>query len=79
LFTQNVPWARHSFWTHPIELLGDVGHGESCFGPFRVGVSVGARKVLEIILEEVDELLGDVAHVESCFSPFSDGVSVKAG
>jgi hypothetical protein len=56
-----------------------VGHGESCFGPFRVGVSVGARKVLEIILEEVDELLGDVAHVESCFSPFSDGVSVKAG
>jgi hypothetical protein len=44
-----------------------------------VGVSVGARKVLEIILEEVDELLGDVAHVESCFGLFSDGVSVKAG
>jgi hypothetical protein len=25
------------------ELLGDVGHGESYFGPFRDGVSVGAR------------------------------------
>ena len=23
-----------SFWTHPIELLGDVGHVESHFGPF---------------------------------------------
>ena len=23
-----------SFWTHPIELLGDVGHVESYFGPF---------------------------------------------
>jgi hypothetical protein len=26
-----------------MELLGDVGHGESCFGPFGDGVSVGAR------------------------------------
>ena len=32
-----------SFWTHPMELLGDVGHVESCFGPFRDIVSVGAR------------------------------------
>jgi hypothetical protein len=30
---------------HPMELLGDVGHVESRFGPFRDGVSVGARKV----------------------------------
>jgi hypothetical protein len=37
-----------------MELLGDVGHGESCFGPFRDGVSVGGRKVLEIILEKAD-------------------------
>ena len=39
----NVPSAQKSFWTHPIELLGDVGHVESCFGPFGDGVSVGAR------------------------------------
>ena len=34
-----------SFWTHSMELLGDVGHVESCFGPFGDSVSVGARKV----------------------------------
>jgi hypothetical protein len=32
-----------SFWTHPMELLSDVGHVESQFGPFRNSVSVGAR------------------------------------
>jgi hypothetical protein len=32
-----------SFWTHPIELLGDVDHEESRFGVFRDSVSVGAR------------------------------------
>ena len=32
-----------SFWTHSMELLGDVGHVESCFGPFRDGVGVSAR------------------------------------
>jgi hypothetical protein len=32
-----------SFWTNPIELLDDVAHVESGFGPFRDGVSVGAR------------------------------------
>jgi hypothetical protein len=30
-------------WMHPVELLGDVGHGESCFDLFRDGVCVGAR------------------------------------
>jgi hypothetical protein len=34
----NVPYAQKSFWTHPMELLGDVGHVESRFGPFRDGV-----------------------------------------
>jgi hypothetical protein len=29
--------------THPIELLGDVGHVKSRFGPFGDGVSVSAR------------------------------------
>jgi hypothetical protein len=28
-----------------MELLGDVGPMECCFGPFRDGVSVGARQV----------------------------------
>jgi hypothetical protein len=29
--------------THPLELLGDVGHVESHFGPFGHCVIVGAR------------------------------------
>jgi hypothetical protein len=32
-----------SFYTHPMKLLGDMSHVESHFGPFRDGVSVGAR------------------------------------
>jgi hypothetical protein len=28
---------------HPIELLGDMGHVEFCFGPFGDNVSVSAR------------------------------------
>jgi hypothetical protein len=42
-FVPNVPQAWKSFWTHPIELLGDVGHVEFHFGPFGDSVSVGAR------------------------------------
>jgi hypothetical protein len=34
---------RKSFWMHPIELLGDVGHVESHFGLFGGIVSVSAR------------------------------------
>jgi hypothetical protein len=34
---------RKSFWMHPIELLGDMGHVESHFGPFGGIVSVSAR------------------------------------
>jgi hypothetical protein len=30
----NVPQAQKLFWTHTMELLGDVGHVESCFGAF---------------------------------------------
>ena len=33
---------------HPMELLGDVGHVELRFDPFRDSVSVGARKVLSL-------------------------------
>jgi hypothetical protein len=32
-----------SFWTHTMELLGDMGHVESRFGLFVDGISVGAR------------------------------------
>jgi hypothetical protein len=39
----NVPSARESFWTHPMELLGDVGHVESCFSSVGDGVNVGAQ------------------------------------
>ena len=42
-FASNVPLDRKSFWTHPMELLGDVGHVESHFIPFGDSVSVGAR------------------------------------
>ena len=30
-------------WTHPMELLGEMGHVESHFFPFGDSVSVGAR------------------------------------
>ena len=30
-------------WMHPMELLSDVGHVDSCFGPFGDSVSVDAR------------------------------------
>ena len=35
--------AQKLFWTHPMELLGDMGHVESRFGSFGDGVRVGAR------------------------------------
>jgi hypothetical protein len=37
--------SQKSFWTHPMELLGDVGHVESRFDLFGDGVSIGARYV----------------------------------
>jgi hypothetical protein len=39
----NESWARKSFWTHPMKLLGDAGRVESRFGAFGDSVSVGAR------------------------------------
>jgi hypothetical protein len=43
-FVPNLPYAQKSFWTHPIELLGDVGYVESCFSLFGDTISVGARQ-----------------------------------
>jgi len=39
----DVPYAFKSIWTHLIELLDDVCHIESHFGPFGDSVSFGAR------------------------------------
>jgi hypothetical protein len=39
----NVPLAQKSFWTHPMELLGDMGHVEYHFSPFGGSVSVSVR------------------------------------
>jgi hypothetical protein len=44
-FASNVPHAQKSFWTHLMELLGDVDNVESRFGPFGDSVNVGARWV----------------------------------
>ena len=44
-FVSNIPLDQKSFWTHPMELLGDVGHVESRFIPFGDSVSVSARLV----------------------------------
>ena len=61
---------------HPVELLGDVGHVESYFGPFGNSVSVGARSVhgLRRTYHRLGNrwmhpmvLLGDVSQVESHF------------
>ena len=64
-----------------MELLGAVGHVESCFDPFGDGVSVAARKVqglrqtyhgLEIVWTQQMVLLGDEAQVEAHFCQFGD-------
>jgi hypothetical protein len=39
----NVPLAQKSFWTHLMELQGDVGHVESHFGRFGDSAGVGSR------------------------------------
>jgi hypothetical protein len=33
---------------HPMELLGDIGQVEACFGPFGDSVNLGARKVYSL-------------------------------
>ena len=42
-FVPNVPQAWKSFWMHTMELLGDVGHVESCVGLFRDSDNLDAR------------------------------------
>jgi hypothetical protein len=69
-----------------MELLRDVGHVYSHFGPFGkwcyYGFKIGARFAPNVpwarkpFWPHLMELLGDVGHVESCFGLFGDGVSV---
>ena len=43
VFVERTIGSEKSFWMHPMELLGDVGHVESHFFLFGDSVSVGAR------------------------------------
>jgi hypothetical protein len=40
---KNIPQPQKSFWTHPMELQGDLGPVECHFGPFGDSVGVDAR------------------------------------
>jgi hypothetical protein len=42
-FAPNIPQAWKSSWTHPMDLLGDIGHVESCFNPFGDSGTISAR------------------------------------
>ena len=42
-FASNVPQARKSFWTHPMELLDDEAQVEARFGPFGDSANLDAR------------------------------------
>ena len=71
-----------------MELLGDTGHVESRFCPFRARVSVGARQVhgLRQTYHRLRKsfwmhpmvLLGDEAQVEARFDPFGDSANLDA-
>jgi hypothetical protein len=39
----NVPYAHKLVWTHPMELVSDMGRVEARFSPFGDSVSVSAR------------------------------------
>jgi hypothetical protein len=69
-----------------MELLDDVGHGESCFGPLGDGVSAVQDRCMvctertigsEIVLDTPDLAPRWLGHVKSSFSLFGDGVSVS--
>ena len=43
LFTPNIPSAQKSFWTYPMEHLGDEAQVVAYFGPFGDSANVDAR------------------------------------
>jgi hypothetical protein len=68
-----------------VELLGDVGHLKSRFGPFVDGVSrciIGARFAPNILLAQESfwmhpmVLLGNVAQLKACFGLFGDSANL---
>ena len=70
-----------------MEILGDVGLVESCFGPFEIVlVSVEDRCTvcakhttgLDIVFNAPMVLLCDEAQVEARFSPFGDSSNLDA-
>jgi hypothetical protein len=81
-FASSVPSAQKSFWMHPMELLGDVGHVESCFCLFGDSANLDARwmhslrrtyhRLRKSFWTHPMELLGDVGHVECRFGSFGD-------
>ena len=78
----NVPYAWKSFWTHPIELLGDVGHVESHFGLFGDWVRLvhGLRQTYHRLRKSSWThpmvLLGDEAQVEARFGLFGESANL---
>jgi hypothetical protein len=68
-----------------MELLGDVGHGESRIGPFGDGVSVGVRCTVcaklsiatKFILDTPNGILGDEAPMEAHFGLFGHSANLE--
>jgi hypothetical protein len=42
-FEPNVPLACKSFWAYAMELLGNLGQMEACFGPFGCSINLNTR------------------------------------
>ena len=70
-----------------MELLGDVGLVESCFGPFgdmlvlvQDSCTVYAKSTIgfDIVFSAPMALIGDEAQVEARFSPFGDSANLNA-
>jgi hypothetical protein len=71
-----------------MDLLGDVGHVESCFRLFGDSVSVGARYVYGLrqmyprlrksFWTHVMVHLGDEVQMDACFSLFIDSANLDA-
>ena len=79
--------ARISFWMHPIELLGDVGHVETHSVDLEMLLvllqdrcTVCAKRTTgsEIILDIMMVLLRDEAQVDACFVLFGDSAKFDA-
>ena len=63
-----------------MEVLGETGHVESCFGSFGDRCMVCAKHTigLETILDAPMVLLGDEAQVQARFGLFRDSTSLDA-